>query len=112
MPEGGHLFSYEARARPKPGMEGKVQAAMQDFADWIAPQPGLVRLLFMKDSETGDLVGVSFWDRKESWEKAMQLSMQASAAEAHNMMAQDFADALQVPFEAHMYDVIWERQGE
>ena len=104
------MFSYEAIASPKPGMGGKVQEGMQSFADWISTQPGLLRLLFMKDSETGDLVGISLWDRKESWATAMQLSMQAGGAEAHNMMAQEFADALQAPFEAHMYDVIWDRQ--
>jgi hypothetical protein len=103
------VFSFHARARPKAGMEGKVQADMQSFAEWIAPQPGLRRLLFLKDSETGDLVGISVWDRKESWEKAMQLSMQARDAEAHNMMTADFSESLQAPLEAHMYDVIWER---
>jgi hypothetical protein len=82
---------------------------MQSFADWIASQPGLLRLLFLKDSETGDLVGISVWDRKENWERAMQRSMQARGAEAHNLMTADFAESLQVPIDVHMHEVLWQR---
>ncbi len=71
------VLSCVARARPKPGMEQMVQAGMQAFAEFMATQPGLLSLHFLKDSENREFVGISFWERKEDWETAMGLSMQA-----------------------------------
>ncbi|MFZ0698637.1 MAG: antibiotic biosynthesis monooxygenase [Thermoplasmata archaeon] len=105
------IFSYVARARPKRGMEQMVQAGMQAFAEFMATQPGLLSLHFLKDSENRELVGISFWERKEDWQTAMGLSMQARQAESHNeIVADPLAAALERPLEAHEYEVIWERR--
>lgn len=102
------VFSYEARARPKSGMEQMVRAGMQTFAEFMATQPGLLSLHFLRDSENGDLVGISFWERKEDWQRAMGLSMQARQAESHTALVTDpLAAALERPLEAHEYEVIW-----
>ena len=103
------MSSYEARTRPKLGKEGRVQAARQGYRDWVSGPPGLLRLFFVRDIESGQLVGSSVWNRKEILETATHLTMRASGAEASNRMAGNLTSAMPVPFDAHMYEALWEQ---
>jgi len=100
-------FSYQARALPKPGMEKMVEVAMQAFAEWVQTQPGLLHIHQLKDLDSGELVGISFWDRKEDCERALALSAGAPEAAAKQRA---IAEALQGPLVTRSYDVIWQRE--
>jgi len=101
------VFSYQARAEPKPGMDKLVEGAMQMFAEWVLTQPGILHIHQLKDLETGALVGISFWERKEDCERALTLSAQAPEA---NAKQKALTDALQKPLVTCSYDVIWQAE--
>ena len=84
-----------------------VEGAMQMFAEWVQTQPGLLHIHQLKDLQTGELVGISFWNRREDCETALRLSALAPEAAAKQKA---LAEALRQPLATHSYEVIWEGQ--
>ena len=101
------VYSYQARALPKAGMEKMVEGAMQMFAEWVLTQPGILHIHQLRDTDTGELVGISFWNRREDCERALALSASAPDAQPKQRA---IAEALQQPLVTRSYEVL--RQGE
>jgi len=99
------VYSYQARAAPKAGMEKLVEGAMQVFAQWVLTQPGLLHIHQLKDQTTGELVGISFWRSKADCDRMWAAAAQAPDAQQKN---QALASALQRPMETHEFEAIWE----
>jgi hypothetical protein len=70
-------------------MEPMVRAGMQAIAEFMATQLKLLSLHFLKDPENHELIGISFWERKEDWQRAVGLSMQARQAGSRTALVED-----------------------
>ena len=96
-------YSYQGRVVPKPGMEKDVERAMRAFSDWIATQPGLLRVHVMKDRTSGELVGMSFWKTKEDCDRMWAVAATSPEARPHRQV---LATATQGPAESHEYELL------
>jgi heme-degrading monooxygenase HmoA len=64
-------FVNMATAEPQPGMEHELRERMKSFAKALGAQPGLVNVFVLREEGTKNLVGISIWRDKESFEPGM-----------------------------------------
>lgn len=64
-------FISMATAEPQPGKEHELRERMKSFAEALSAQPGLVNVFVLREEGTKNLVGVSIWRDKESFEAGM-----------------------------------------
>lgn len=65
------MFINMATAEPQPGKEEDLKERMKAFGKALSSQPGLVNVFVLREEGTKNLVGVSIWRDKESFELGM-----------------------------------------
>jgi quinol monooxygenase YgiN len=65
------VFINMATAEPQPGKEHELEERMKSFAKALGAQPGLVNVFLLREGGTKNLVGISIWRDKESFEAEM-----------------------------------------
>lgn len=65
------MFINMATAEPQPGKEEELKERMKAFARALSSQPGLVNVFVLREEETKNLVGISIWRDKNSFESGM-----------------------------------------
>jgi heme-degrading monooxygenase HmoA len=65
------MFLNMATAEPVPGKERELIERMRNFAEALKPMPGFLNVFVLREEGTGALVGLSIWEDKESFERAM-----------------------------------------
>jgi quinol monooxygenase YgiN len=98
-------FSFQARVLPKEGQEKFVERAMQEFAEAMLRQPGVLHMHQLKDTTTGEIVGISFWRDRSDYENAMR---QYAADPSVETRQRAIGAALQKPVNTSSFDVIWD----
>jgi heme-degrading monooxygenase HmoA len=68
---GNMAFINMATAEPQPGKEHELRERMKSFAKALGAQPGLVNVFVLREEGTKNLVGISIWRDKESFEAGM-----------------------------------------
>jgi len=68
---GNMAFINMATAEPQPGKEHELKERMKSFAKAFAAQPRLVNVFVLREEGTKNLVGISIWRDKESFEAGM-----------------------------------------
>jgi len=68
---GEMAFINMATAEPQPGRELELRDRMKSFAKALGAQPGLVNVFVLREEGTKNLVGISIWRDKESFEAGM-----------------------------------------
>lgn len=66
------MFLNMATAEPLPGKERELLERMKNFAEVLKPMPGLVNVFVLHEEGTGNLVGLSIWQDKESFQRGME----------------------------------------
>ena len=69
--EDNPTFINMATAEPLPGKEPELKERMKSFAKTLSSQPGLVNVYVLHEEGTKNLVGISIWQDKESFESGM-----------------------------------------
>ena len=65
------VFMNMATAEPLPDMNGELLKRMKAFAEALRSMPGLVDVFVMREEGSGNLVGLSIWKDKASFESGM-----------------------------------------
>lgn len=65
------MFINMATAEPQPGKEEELKERMKTFAKALSSQPGLVNVFLLHEEGTKNLVGISIWRDKDSFELGM-----------------------------------------
>jgi heme-degrading monooxygenase HmoA len=68
---GEFMFINMATAKPLPGKDRELMARMKAFAEALHSMPGLVNVLVLREEETGNLVGLSIWKDRVSFESGI-----------------------------------------
>jgi heme-degrading monooxygenase HmoA len=68
---GNMAFINMATAEPQPGKEHELGERMKSFAKAVGAQPGLVNVFVLREEGTKNLVGISIWRDKASFEAGM-----------------------------------------
>jgi heme-degrading monooxygenase HmoA len=66
------MFVNMATADPIPGKERELIERMKNFAEALTPMPGFVNVFVLREEGTRALAGLSIWEDKESFERAME----------------------------------------
>ncbi|HEX2910580.1 MAG TPA: hypothetical protein VH186_07205 [Chloroflexia bacterium] len=64
------MFIHMSIHHPRPGKEELLVDSMHRFGAAMQGQPGLQQVFTLRDSRTGQLVGLAIWDSKEEMLKA------------------------------------------
>lgn len=64
-------FVNMATVEPQPGKELELRERMKSFAKALIAQPGLVNVFVMREEGSKNLVGISIWRDRESFEAGM-----------------------------------------
>jgi heme-degrading monooxygenase HmoA len=84
------LFAHLAIHHVRPGREPELAESMHRFAEPLEGAPGFGMHWLLRDDAKGVLVGVTTWDRRESW--AAVIDRARSATEGT-----DFGDLWSAP---------------
>jgi heme-degrading monooxygenase HmoA len=66
------LFVNMAFASPRPGKEEVLAESMRSFAKALEVMPGLLQTFVLSEEGGKTLVGISMWQDKDAFEKAME----------------------------------------
>jgi heme-degrading monooxygenase HmoA len=65
------MFMNMATAGALPGEDAELMKRMKAFAEALRSMPGLVNVFVLREEGTGNLVGLSIWTDKASFEAGM-----------------------------------------
>jgi heme-degrading monooxygenase HmoA len=66
------MFVNMAFASPRPGKGGVMAESMRNFARALEGMPGLLQTFVLSEEGGKTLVGVSMWQNRAAFEKAME----------------------------------------
>jgi heme-degrading monooxygenase HmoA len=67
------MFMNMATAERLPGKDVELMDRMRAFAEALRSMPGLVNVFVLREENTGNLVGLSIWKDRASFESGMAL---------------------------------------
>jgi heme-degrading monooxygenase HmoA len=79
------MFANMAFVTPGKGKEKEILEVMMTFKNSLLGSPGLLQIRVMKEAGGSDLLGISMWENKESFDLAMSKAASATSAKAGAM---------------------------